>query len=61
MAQSYKIPPKLSEEITYETWKNEVRIWSMVTDLADTKQAPAIALSLTGKARETAMEIGIED
>ncbi|KAJ8029369.1 hypothetical protein HOLleu_28747 [Holothuria leucospilota] len=61
MAQSYKIPPKLTEEITYQTWKNEVRIYSMVTDLADTKQAPAIALLLTGEARETAIEIDVED
>ena len=51
MAQSsYKVPPKLGEDTPYETWKNEVNMWQLITDLDKNKQALAIGLSLSGKA-----------
>lgn len=61
MAASYKVPPKFDEARPYECWKNEVSIWTRVTDLDKTKQALAVALGLEGRARETAMGIPAEE
>lgn len=61
MAASYKVPPKFDETRPYECWKNEVNIWTRVTELDKKKQALAVALGLEGRARETAMEISAED
>ena len=41
----------------YETWRNEVEMWKLVTDLKEEKQALAIPLSLKGQARATALEV----
>jgi hypothetical protein len=60
-AQNYKIPPKLGPDTNYETWKNEIEMWRLVTDLDKRKQALAVALSLTGKAREVALEIDADE
>lgn len=60
-AQSYKIPPRMTEQKSYDTWKNEIKMWRLVTELDKKKQALAIALSLTGKAREAALEIPAEN
>ena len=59
MAQhpSYKNPPALKEDTVYETWKNEVEVWRLMTDLDEKKQALAVALTLTGHAREKVIEI----
>ena len=59
MAQShnYKIPPSLGPDTNYETWKNELEIWKLVTDVKTEKQALAVTLSLTGQARAKALEI----
>ena len=54
---NYKNPPSLDESTTYSQWKNEVKMWVMVTDLDKKKQALALALSLKGKQREVALEI----
>ena len=55
--QNHKNPPSLSGEKNYDVWKNEVQMWVLVTDLPKRKQALAQALPLTGKYRETAMEV----
>ncbi len=60
MVSSYKVPPKSDEARPYECWKNEVNIWTWVTELDKKKQALAVALALEGRARETAMEIPAE-
>uniref|UniRef100_A0AAV2KD24 Uncharacterized protein n=1 Tax=Knipowitschia caucasica TaxID=637954 RepID=A0AAV2KD24_KNICA len=57
MVCNYRVPPPFEEGKLYESWKNEVGIWARVTDLEKKKQALAVALSLSGRARETAMEI----
>lgn len=60
-AMNYKQPPKFDESKTsYETWKNEVEIWRQMTELDKKKQALALALSLTDKARETALEVNVD-
>lgn len=53
--------PKLGDDTCYETWKNEMRMWQLVTDLHVKKQALAVALSLSGKAWERALELSTSD
>ncbi|KAK9518554.1 hypothetical protein VZT92_023859 [Zoarces viviparus] len=60
-AGNYKVPPPFDEKKSYESWKNEVEIWRLVTDLEKKKQALAVALSLTGRARDSALEIAAVD
>ena len=57
MAANYRVPPKFDETRPYECWKNEVNIWSRVTELDKKKQALAVALGLEGRAKDIAMEI----
>ena len=57
MAQNYKNPPVFLDEKDYDTWKNEIEIWRLMTDLSKKKQALAVTLTLSGKARETAIQV----
>ena len=41
----------------YETWVKEVNLWSLCCKLDKQEQGPALALSLTGHARQAAMDI----
>lgn len=61
MVSNYRVPPTFDEGKPYESWKNEVAIWTRVTELEKKKQALAVALALSGRARETAMEIPVDD
>ena len=45
----------MRDDLLYDDWKTELKIWQQVTDLAKEKQGPAIFLSLTGKSRQTAL------
>ena len=56
-----KSPPTLVNEESYETWKRDIGIWCELTDLVKEKQALAIHLSLTGRARIASSEIKVED
>lgn len=56
----YKNPPKFDEG-RYDEWKNELKIWDLVTDLQPEKKALAVTLSLSGKAKEVALSIKAED
>lgn len=58
---NYRVPPAFEEKKSYESWKNEVEMWILVTELDKKKQALAVALSLTGRARDTALEIAAAD
>lgn len=61
-AGNYKVPPSFDEKTSYESWKNEIEIWRLVTDLDKKKnQALAITLSLSGRARENTLEIAAHD
>ena len=33
MTTSYKNPPALDEDKSYETWKSEIDIWRLMTDV----------------------------
>ncbi|XP_014051020.1 uncharacterized protein isoform X1 [Salmo salar] len=61
MANNYNVPPRFDEKRSYESWKNELGIWTRVTNLDAKKQALAVVLSLEGRARDTALEISVED
>ena len=55
-SRSYKSPPEITDN-EYETWRREIELWQIVTDLEKSKQAVAIALSLRGKYRDVATGI----
>ncbi|VDI61048.1 Hypothetical predicted protein [Mytilus galloprovincialis] len=62
MATSFKNPPTFDpRSMTYETWKNEISVWQLVHDLKVDKQALAVSLTLTGNAREVAMDVPAAD
>lgn len=61
MVSNYKVPPKFDVARPYECWRNEVGIWRFVTELDKKKQALAVVLGLEGRARETALEISVQD
>ncbi|CAG2240934.1 unnamed protein product [Mytilus edulis] len=60
-APSYKNPPGLTKDKSYQQWKNEVKMWQLVTDLDKKKRGLALALSLQGKPREVALEVDPTD
>ena len=61
MATSYKNPPALNDEIPYEKWTKEIKLWSIVSKTSKSEQAAAVALSLQGRARKAAMELHLEE
>ena len=50
---------QLNNETSYERWKKEVKLWETFTDLTAEKRAPAICLSLTGRAQDAVLELDI--
>ncbi len=46
MASGYKSPPLFTESKPYSRYIDEIKMWIAITELPDTKQAVAIALSL---------------
>ena len=56
-----KVPPQLLCEAEYEAWKKDIEIWCLLTDLEKKKQALAIHLGLTGRARMVSSEISVAD
>ena len=57
----YRNPPQLDEKGEYETWKSEIALWQLVTDLKPQKQVPAVTLCLKGQAKERALELETEE
>ena len=47
--------------MTFENWKTEVMVWDAVTDLPSSKRGPALALSLSGSKKDTAMTIPLNE
>ncbi|CAC5379710.1 unnamed protein product [Mytilus coruscus] len=60
-ASSYKNPPGLTKDKSYQQWKNEVKMWQLVTDLDKKKRGLALALSIQGKPREVVLEVDPSD
>ena len=60
--RGYKNPPVFSENKDYESWKTELNMWMLVTDLEKAKQAPAVVLSLPdGPLRSSALTLPTAD
>ena len=59
-SHNFKAPPALARSTSYESWLKEVEIWKCFTDVEKRKQAPAIFLTLEGKAREAVLELPVE-
>ena len=59
MASNIKSPPVFNpvEDDDYLSWKNDVEIWRMFTDLKKEKIGAAVYLALKGKACEVVREI----
>ena len=55
-SSSLKIPPRWDPQAAtaypFKKWVQDVLLWSMVTDLPLTQQAPAVVLQQTGTVRE---------
>ena len=56
-----KNPPVLENLENYEQWREDVMMWSEITDLSKKKQALAVHLTLKGQAREVANQVTTED
>ena len=52
---SFKAPPAMRPDLTYEDWKKEIKIWRKFTDLDKKKQGGALFLSLDDEARKTVL------
>ena len=57
---SFKNPPSLTNSTQYEKWVKEVKLWTICCKLEKKEQGPAIALSLSGTARDAVLEMDIE-
>ena len=57
MASGFKNPPSFGDGDKYETWRNELDMWVLVTDVKVEKQALAVSLSLHGQAKAIALEL----
>ena len=55
------IPPRLTDTVPYESWVKELRLWAICSKVDKKEQAPAVTLSLEGRAKEAALELSLED
>ena len=60
-SNSNKNPPVFKDHDDYEVWKRDISLWCEFTDIAKPKQAIAIHLSLTGRARQATSELKVEE
>ena len=55
-------PPVFNkEECDYEEWKKDLELWTLLTDLPKNKEAIAVHLSLSGRARQATSELSVDD
>ena len=52
-----KNPPNLQNYDNYESWEKAIDFWLIVTDIPAKIQGPSLVLSLTGRARDIALEL----
>ena len=58
---SSRPPPVLDNNLTYDMWKKQLDLWKICCRLDKNQQASELILSLTGKAREAALELDIKE
>ena len=58
---SSKSPPVFDDSMSYDSWKKQVQLWQICCRLNEKEQAPSLALSLKGKAREAALELEVAE
>ncbi|CAG2196694.1 unnamed protein product [Mytilus edulis] len=58
-ALSYKNPPSLTKEKSYQQWKNDVKMWQLVTEL-DKKERPSTCAVVTREAKRRVDKLIIE-
>ena len=58
---SSKVPPPFADGDDYDVWKKDLELWQFFTDLDAKKQAIAVHLSLTGRARSATSELSVND
>ena len=61
MSTGVRKPPIFLESKSYEVWKKEVQLWKICCRIDKKEQGPALALSLTGSAREAALELEVTE
>ena len=52
MAVNFKNPQEMRDNLLYDDWKKELKIWGMFIDLEKKREGPAIFLTLKSKARD---------
>ena len=61
MGDSRRDIPVLDDHANYETWKKEVQVWVISTNLEKSKQAAKLIINMKGKPRDVAVNMGIEE
>ena len=61
MANNFKTPPTLNKNESYENWEKAVKLWQLVTEIPKIKQGAAMVLALSGKDRDVALELSMEE
>ena len=57
-----KIPPEFKEDqMEYETWRKDLELWTLFTDLPKEKWAIAVHLTLKGRARMASSELSVPE
>ena len=56
-----KTPPIWSDDRSFESWKAEIEMWLVITDIQVNKRAPTFVLTLQGRKREVAKQLPIGD
>ena len=60
ISKDYKSSPNLTKEYNYSSWEKELQIWEVATSSSSGKRTPAVFITLTGEAKETALNLEIE-
>lgn len=58
---SSRAPPSFDSTMTYELWKKQLQLWQICCRLDKNQQASELILSLSGKAREAALELDVNE
>ena len=61
MAPNVKDPPSWSEEMSYDEYKKEIKVWQLLKPATDVEEGPLIFRQLTGRAKTAAHELTVEE